>query len=87
MPSTLRPFNAMRDFRSTFGLVRSKASRTGAASAYEFVDRGIVFETVGMKERTSFAYAAAVAAALHCLHSRDVGCIRILTHTREASAW
>ena len=54
VPSTLRPFNAMRGFRSISGLVRSKASRTGAASAYEFVARGIVLDTTGMKERTSF---------------------------------
>ena len=63
MLSTLRPFNAIRDFRSTSGLVRSKASRTGAASAYEFVAKGVVLDTVGIKERTSFTYAMAAAAA------------------------
>lgn len=56
VPATLHPFNAIRDFRSTSGLVRSKAPRTGATSAYEFVARGIALDRVGMKERTSFAY-------------------------------
>ena len=63
MPSTLRPFNARWDFRSTSGLVKSKASRTGAASAYVSVARNTALGNVGVNERTSFAYAAAATAA------------------------
>lgn len=57
------PLQCNNGLSITSGLVKSKASSTDAASAYVLAAKGIVLNTMGIKERNSFAYAAAVTAA------------------------
>ena len=62
MPSTLRPFSAIRELRSILGLVSSKASRTLVAIASILATSAALLGAVGINTRSSFAYAAAAIA-------------------------